>query len=264
MPATIRKGYTDIPTGQVHYRELRRATGLPLVLLHQTASSGAMFEGLMTLLADDFPLLAPDTPGFGNSDPLPLPFTVSDLAEALYTALLTLGVRECYLFGHHTGAAVAVQMAFAHPGFVRRLALSGPPLLDPSQVTALLATLPPFAIAPDGSHLTATWQRIRRRDPDLPLETVQRELLLTQAAGHAATTAYQAVFAQPLAEQLAALDLPVLVMAGEHDTLRSGLESAYALLRQGTLLVIPAAGPYLCDRQPEAVAAALRRFFPAA
>ncbi len=261
MPAIIRKGYTDIPTGQVHYRELRRAEGLPLVLLHQTASSGAMFERLMSLLANDFPLLAPDTPGFGSSDPLPMPWTLSDLAEALYTALLSLGVTACYLFGHHTGAALAVQMAFAHPGFVRKLALSGPPLLSPAQVTALLSTLPPFAIAPDGSHLTATWQRIRRRDPDLPLAIVQRELLLTQAAGEAATAAYHAVFAQPLAAQLAALDGPVLVMAGEHDTLRSGLESAHGLLRQGSMLVIPDAGPYLCDRQPEAVAAALRRFF---
>jgi pimeloyl-ACP methyl ester carboxylesterase len=268
MLAAIRKGYVDIPTGQVHYRALRRATdgpgNPPLVLLHQTASSGAMFEELMALLADDFTTLAPDTPGFGGSDPLPFPFTVADLAEALHTALTGLGVVECYLFGHHTGAAIAVQMAHDHPGFVRRLALSGPPLLNPEQVSALLATLQPFALAEDGSHLIQTWARVRRRDPALPLSIVHREVLLTQGAGEAAAAAYHAVFAQPFAEQLAALDIPVLVMAGEHDTLRAGLEPSLACLRRGQGLVIPDAGPYVCDRRPEAVAAALRRFFLAA
>lgn len=269
MPiGSIRKGYVDTPAGQVHYRARRwpadGQAGLPLVLLHQTASSGAMFEALMALLADDFPTLAPDTPGFGASDPLPLPFTVGDLAEALYAALIGLGVSECFLFGHHTGAAIAVQMAYDHPGFVRRLALSGPPLLDPEQVTALLATLQPFAVAEDGSHLTATWARIRRRDPDLPLAIVHREVLLTQEAREAAPATYHAVFAQPFAAQLAALDMPVLVMAGERDTLRAGLEPSLARLRHGRSLVIPDAGPYVCDRQPEAVAAALRAFFRAA
>lgn len=261
MPVpSIRKGYAPVPAGQIHYRVLDAAAGPPLVLLHQTASSGAMFERLMTLLSGDFPTLALDTPGFGASDPLPLPCTVADLAEALYAALVALGVAECYLFGHHTGAALAVQIASDHPGFVRKLALSGPPLLSPPQVTALLTSLPPFVIAEDGSHLIATWQRIRRRDPDLPLAVVQRELLLTQAAGDAAAAAYHAVFAQPLAEQLAALRIPVLVLAGAHDSLRAGLEPAHALLRQGAMLVIPDAGPYLCDRQPEAVAEAFRRF----
>lgn len=264
MLATIRKGYVDTPAGQVHYRALPRVAGPPLVLLHQTASSGAMFEQLMVLLADDFPTLAPDTPGFGASDPLPLPLTVADLAETLYAALVALGVAECFLFGHHTGAAIAVQMAHDHPGFVRRLALSGPPLLGPEQVAALLATLQPFAVAEDGSHLTQTWARIRRRDPELPLPIVQREVLLTQWARDAAPAAYHAVFAQPFAQQLAALDIPVLVMAGERDTLRAGLEPSLARLRRGEALVIPDAGPYVCDRQPEAVAAALRRFFRAA
>lgn len=261
MPSSsIHKGYVSTAFGTIHYRKLDAVPGLPLVLLHQTASSGAMFEDLMTRLAADFPTLAPDTPGFGASDPLPLPFSVRNLAEALYAALTALGIDACTLFGHHTGAAIAVQLAHDYPSFVRKLVLSGPPLLSPGQVAALLTSLQPFAIAEDGSHLTATWQRIRRRDPDLGLAIVQRELLLTQAAGEVAQAAYHAVFAQPLGEQLAALDIPVLAMAGEHDTLRAGLEPALARLRQGAMQVIPDAGPYLCDRQPEAVADALRRF----
>ncbi len=258
--STIRKGYADTPDGQVHYRALRLREGTPLILLHQTASSGAMFERLMRLLGDSFPLLAPDTPGFGASFTPPPNFTIAYLANALYAALRQLGVETCFLFGHHTGAALAVQMAFDHPGFARKLVLSGPPLLNEAQKNALQASLQPFALAEDGAHLVQAWQRIRGRDPALPLETVHREVLLTQSARQAAGRAYQAVFEQPFGEQLAALPMPVLVMAGENDTLRACLEPAYALLKQGAMKVIPHQGPYLCDQNPQAVADVIRNF----
>jgi len=40
-PAII-KGYADTRDGQVHFRRVEGGPGLPLVFLHQTASSGAM------------------------------------------------------------------------------------------------------------------------------------------------------------------------------------------------------------------------------
>ncbi len=203
--ATIRKGYADTPEGQIHFRQLSKVDGTPLVLLHQTASSGMMFESLMTLLADDFHTLAPDTPGFGASFPPPNLFTVQYLSDSLHAALTSLGVVSCYAFGHHTGSAIAVQMAFDHPDFVKRAVLSGPPLLSVDQVNGLRASLKAFGIADDGGHLLQVWDRIRKRDKSLPLEIVHREVLLTQAARDAAQGAYQAVFDQPFGEQLASL-----------------------------------------------------------
>ncbi|GAB4490764.1 MAG: hypothetical protein Fur0016_03020 [Anaerolineales bacterium] len=258
--STIQKGYADTPNGQIHYRQIRQAGGIPLVLLHQTASSSSMFEALMTTLADKFHTIAPDTPGFGNSFTPPSNFDLEFLASALHTALRALGVTSCFLFGHHTGAALAVQMASKHPQMVRKLILSGPPLLNEGQKERLKASLRPFALREDGTHLTQTWQRIRERAPSLPLEIVQRETLLNQWAGTAAQQAYQAVFDQPLGEQLSTLNIPALVMAGEQDTLRASLEPSYALLKQGALQILPGEGPYLCDQNPQAVAQAIESF----
>jgi len=258
---SIRKGYVDTPQGQIHYRQLKNVDGLPLVLFHQTASSGMMFEQVMTLLADDFHTIAPDTPGFGASFPPPGLFTVQDLSDSLHAALTQLGVESCYVFGHHTGSALAVQMAYDHPNLIKKLVLSGPPLLSEAQINGLKASLKPFAIAEDGSHLTQVWERIRKRDSALPLETVQREVLLTQSARDAAQAAYQAVFEQPFAEQLSALEIPILVMAGENDTLRASLEPAFTLLRSGELRLIAGEGPYICDQNPRAVAEILKSYF---
>lgn len=256
----IRKGYVDTPDGQIHFRQLKQVDGVPLVLLHQTASSGMMFEPLMTLLADSFHTLALDTPGFGASFPPPRGFGIQYLSDSLYAALRQLGVESCFLFGHHTGSAIAVQMAHDHPNFVQRMVLSGPPLLSEAQINGLKASLKPFAIAEDGSHLIHVWERIRKRDLTLPLETVHREVLLTQSAREAAQGAYQAVFEQPFKVQLEALEIPILVMSGENDTLRASLEPTYSILKNGAMKVLPNQGPYICDQNPQAVADVLKEF----
>ena len=257
---SIRKGYVDTPHGQVHYRQLKMVDGVPLVLFHQTASSGMMFERMMTLLADDFHTLAPDNPGFGASFSPPSLFSVQYLSDSLHAALTSLGVESCYAFGHHSGSAIAVQMAHDHPNFIKKMVLSGPPLLSEAQINGLKAGLKPFAIAEDGSHLTQVWERIRKRDASLPLETVHREVLLTQSARDAASVAYQAVFEQPFQIQLEALEIPILVMAGEHDTLKASLEPAYHVLRNGRMRVMAGEGPYICDQNPQAVADVLKEF----
>ena len=258
--SNIRKGYADTPNGQIHFRQLKKVDRVPLVLFHQTASSGMMFEQMMHLLADDFHTIALDSPGFGTSFPPPNLVSVSYISDSLHAALTHLGVESCYAFGHHTGSAIAVQMAHDYPNFIRKMVLSGPPLLNEVQINGLKASLKPFALAEDGSHLTHVWERIRKRDAALPLETVHREVLLTQAAREAAQGAYQAVFEQPLKAQLEALAIPILVMAGENDTLRASLEPAYQLLRNGTMRVIAGEGPYVCDQNPHAVADVIKEF----
>ncbi len=261
----VRKGYVDTSGGQIHYRTVRPAqeSAPPLVLLHQTASASAMYEGLLGALTGRW-LLALDTPGFGGSFTPEQPLTISYCAAMLAEALASLGITECDVFGHHTGAALAVQLAHAQLGLVRRLVLSGPPLLNPEQVAALKASLRPFTLAPDGSHLTAIWARLRGRDPDLPLAVVHRETLLTAAAGEQAQQAYQAVFTQDFAGQLQALTQPVLMLAGEYDTLRASLEPALALLRNGQGRVLPAATTYVCDREPARLAGIIAEFLAAA
>jgi pimeloyl-ACP methyl ester carboxylesterase len=258
---SIRKGYADTPNGQIHFRQLKLVDGIPLVLFHQTASSGMMFEQMMILLADDFHTIAVDSPGFGASFSPPNLFSVSYISDSLHAALTSLGVESCYAFGHHTGSAIAVQMAHDHPNFIQKMVLSGPPLLNETQINGLKASLKPFAIAEDGSHLTHVWERIRKRDMSLPLDVVHREVLLTQSAREAAQGAYQAVFEQPFKVQLEALEIPILVMAGEHDTLRASLESAYQVLRNGTMRVISGEGPYICDQNPQTVVEILKSFF---
>lgn len=260
----IKKLYIETSRGQVHGRMTARQFGLPLVLLHQTASSSAMYEKLMAEMAADlsadFWLVALDTPGFGQSFvPVERPSTAF-YATVLWEALDQLDIGFCHLFGHHTGAAIAVQMADAAPERVGKLILSGPPLLSEAPIKRLRAGLQPIVPDADGRFLSHTWQRLRHKAPDAPLDLSLRETLLTIQAGHSYPLAYEAVFDQPFAKQLASLSQPTLLLAGEQDSLHACLQPAHALLPHSTMRSLPNADGYLCDRQPERVAAVLREF----
>lgn len=262
MSTDLRKGYAETRFGQIHYRAAGSGSGLPLVLLHQTASDSVMYEPLMRALASETRLIALDTPGFGGSFAFDGAPTVERWAEALADALDALGVSACNLFGHHTGASIAAQIAVDRPGLVHALALSGPPYLSAEQRARFLATAV-YRITPslDGAHLGAIWQRIFAKEPGVPLALGEREALLTLQAGPRYAPAYEAVFSHDFAGLLPRIACPSLVMAGEHDSLRACVEPAWRALPNGQMRILPGAGTYVCERQTEAVAALLREFF---
>lgn len=117
------RGYATTRLGQIHYH--REGQGLPLLLLGASGRSARMFVPLASLLADDFDVIFPDTPGFGNSDPLPAGTEIEHLAAAFIEFLDALGIGQVDLYGHHSGNKIATAMAVRYPTRIRRLILIG-------------------------------------------------------------------------------------------------------------------------------------------
>lgn len=261
MSETMSRNLLDLRDLTLHYRSAGDPEKPTLLMFHQTPSSSAMFETLARELAGDFHILAPDTPGFGDSEEGPGPVTMKYYAGVMRAFLDALEVERCDMFGHHSGAGLALQLAHDFPECARRLALSGPPLLDEAGRRALLQRAPQLAPREDGAHLLAAWRCIREKDPHAPLALSARETRLALTAEGAWQRAYRAVAEQPAAGQLAALRVPALVFAGDQDTLYPSLDAAHRLLKDGRKAVIEGAGTYACDRFAPQVAALLRKFF---
>jgi haloalkane dehalogenase len=258
----MHKGYLDTSTGLIHFRSAGEVGRPDLLLLHQTASSSAMYEALMEKLAGRFRILAPDTPGFGQSDPLKAPASLAACATALAEAVRKFGIRSpAFVFGHHTGASIAVQMESDAPGFCRRLALSGPPYLDAAGKKGLREGVVPIRLSPDGAHLKILWERLRAKDPSAPLALTHREFLLSLAAGERYHEAYQAVADHDFEGLLPRIGCPTLLMAGAHDTLLDSLDRAGRALPSAEVVRLPRGNTYLCDLETDLIAEQLVRFF---
>lgn len=260
----VSRGYAQLVGGQVHYRSAGRPESPPLVLLHQTPSHSAMYEALMTQLADRFYLVAPDTPGFGASDRLQGECSIEAFSACLLEFLGVLKIDRCGLFGHHTGAAIAVQMACDSPALFSAVALCGPTLLTDEQRLSLPDRASSFPEDSSGQHLQQMWQRISGKESGIPDAIVQREALSAIACGDYYQASYRAVCAQDYAAQLESLRCPVLAIAGDKDVLKGAVQPTLALLSDGHTAELPSgAGTYVCEQDAGEVANILTAFFTA-
>jgi pimeloyl-ACP methyl ester carboxylesterase len=103
---------------KIFYREAGRTDAPTLLLLHGFPTSSHMFRNLIPLLADRFHIVAPDLPGFGQSDTPSrdaFPYTFAKLAEVIgrFTEAVTLKRFAIYIFDY--GAPVGLRIAVKHP-----------------------------------------------------------------------------------------------------------------------------------------------------
>ncbi|MCC5867444.1 MAG: alpha/beta hydrolase [Gammaproteobacteria bacterium] len=217
-PASIRRHFATVKGRQVHYR--RAGSGPPLVVLHQSPTSSAEMASHIAAFSRHFTVIAPDTPGYGLSDPLPLAQPeMHDYADALAELLDVLQIDACGIYGTHTGAMIAAEFARRHPGRVSTAVLDGYVVLSDAERSALLANYF-IDVAPrrDGGHLAWYWSRIRdqvlffpwydqRREARMrfdvpPAEALQPYVLDLLRADRMGTPAYAAAFRYPASKRI--------------------------------------------------------------
>ena len=254
----IRRSFVDARFGQLHLRRAspRQPGGLhaPVVLLHQTPLSGRMFSELLPELGRDRVVYAPDTPGYGESDPPPAPPALGDYADALHDFIADLK-EPVDLVGYHTGAMIAAEYAARYPQDVRRVVLISMPLFGPERRAKLGTTT---ALAEDGAPLLAEWRSTMSvRPPGQSLEQAARIVAEKQRAGPRAAWAMVAMQGYDPEPRLRAITRPVAIIRPKDGLWEEG--AAAAKLIPGSRLVDePGWGFGLFDAYPAEVARRIR------
>lgn len=102
----------------VFYREAGPKDAPTVVLLHGFPTSSRQYDALIPLLASRYHIIAPDYPGFGQSDapdPSDFSYTFDHLAKVMDDLLTHLKIERYSLYIHDYGAPVGFRMMLAHP-----------------------------------------------------------------------------------------------------------------------------------------------------
>jgi pimeloyl-ACP methyl ester carboxylesterase len=102
----------------IFYREAGPKDAPTILFLHGLPSSSRMFQPLLTRLADNYHLVAPDYPGFGHSDwpdPKNFAYTFDHIATVINLFTEALGFSRYTLYMQDYGGPVGFRMALAHP-----------------------------------------------------------------------------------------------------------------------------------------------------
>ncbi|MBS7669048.1 alpha/beta hydrolase [Croceicoccus gelatinilyticus] len=253
---TVRRRFHDLADRQIHYRESGKAGDTPtLFMLHLLPGSSLQLVPLMEALGDRH-LVAPDLSGLGDSEAEPEPLTIAAMASDVLALIEAHGDRPVDLYGTHTGACVAIEIAARHPGRVRRLIIDGVPIFDTATAEEFAARYAPV-IEPDhdGTHLLRAHNFCRdqflfypwydhsakaARGGGLPpadvLFTFVKEVLKASAVLPAA---YRAAFTYPTEAMLAQVPHRTLCLVPQSDTLAAATRKALDCLSNGQLAEVP-------------------------
>lgn len=233
----IRKLYVDVPMGQVNCRMVD-GRDPAILFLHQSASSSLFYEPLMAALKLPNRLLAIDTPGFGESfNPDPAP-TLSGYSDIVVSVADALGIVKFHVFGHHTGATIALDIAARYPYRAQSIVLVGPQFMtDEERVKFSEKSTAAVEPQPDGSHLMVNWSFASKYNPDCDPVLLNQEVVAMLHAWRGRAQAHRAVADHDSSADAQLIRGPVLLLTSPDDFFHPILDRAQALLPQASVAV---------------------------
>ena len=216
---------------------IEQGTGFPLILLHGNGEDVHYFEHQMAPFAQHFRVIAVDTRGHGKTPRGEAPFTIRQFAEDLLAFMDRLSIEKAHILGFSDGGNIAMVFAMMHPERVEKLILDGANL-DASGVKKTIQI--PIEIGYRIAKLCA------RKKPE-----ARRKAELLGLMVHDPDV-------KP--EELAAIQRPTLVLAGDNDMIKERHTRLIARSIPGAELAIIQGSHFVANQNPEAFNEAVLRF----
>lgn len=262
-PATVRRSYVDCRFGQLHLRSAKPDTGdaakfPPLICFHQSPQSGRIFTEVLKNLGRDRFVYAPDTPGFGESDPPNEMPEIADYAAAMGDLLDQLGHVPVDLLGYHTGALTATELALTRPHQIRRIVMIGVPLVDQAFIDAFNKQPWPVPYTEDETFVVSEWKRSRHwAGPGMTLPMIVRSFIEKLKPGEKTFWGARAAMRYGFDTKLPNVTQPILAI-GPKDDLWDISPRCAGLLKNGRFERWPDHGFGIFDVAPDRINGRIR------
>jgi len=259
---------TRIQVGGIGLNVIERGSGTPFLLAHGFPLDHSMWAGQLAGLSDACRVIAPDLRGFGASEVVPGVATMQQMSDDLAGLLDALAIREPVVFcGLSMGGYVAWQFVLRHRARLSKLILCDTrAIADTTQAAAgRLKTAEQVLKEGPGVVADAMLPKLfapntAKGQPQL-VDATRQVILQTQPAGIAA--ALHGLAQRPdVTEHLPKIDVPTLVICGEHDAISppAEMEQFAARMPKARFVKIPGAGHMAPLEAPAAVNVAIKDF----
>jgi pimeloyl-ACP methyl ester carboxylesterase len=248
--------------GQLHLRS-HEGKGVPLVLLHMSPCSGAMWEELQERL--ERPTHAPDRLGYGFSDAPPWALSLEQYAQSTVDGLKAAGMAgPIDLLGVHTGSIEAIEIAHQLGSQVRRLAVVGMPLFTAEEQQRQLEKYSEQPLRPltDGGHVLGAWRGgFAFREPPFDLADTHRRFVEHVLAANPGA-AFRAACGYSVDKNLKSLKTPLTVFAPHDDIIEQTRRVKPMLKANASYVDLPDLGQDLFHRALDRMVTLLDRHLP--
>jgi pimeloyl-ACP methyl ester carboxylesterase len=264
----------DVTARGVRMRVVESGAGRPLLLVHGFLVSHLEFDDVLDPLAERYRVVAPDLPGFGESEkpsPTRYAYGIEAFSEALADVIAAMELGRVSIVGHSMGGAVALTLAAEHPELVDRLvlvdALVYPFPLELGSRFSLVPVVGPFLFKQlygRGTFRGYFREQVFARGFEMPLDRVDRyyDQFNTPAARESAYAVLAAMMdTRPVVARIPRVHVPTLVVWGRHDRLFPAV-FGQRLAREigGARLELLDAGHAPNEERPEELVSIVRAF----
>jgi len=244
----------------VHLR--RGGSGEPLVFLHGAGGQGAI-EPWMETLAQNYDVIVPEHPGWGDSTGIDHLDDVIDMALFYHDLFDALGLASVNLMGGSLGGMFAAETAALSPSYVKKLVLVDPAGLwiDESPMADFFIMTPQELGAAIWADPEAAAARMPKIDPE-DREAQAKAMLSREKAMSATGKFIWPIADKGLKKRIHRIKAPTLIVWGEKDGL---IPPVYGpvfqkSIRGSKLVTIPNAGHVPMVEQPDAFVKAVTEF----
>jgi 2-hydroxy-6-oxonona-2,4-dienedioate hydrolase len=250
--AELKSAWTEVGGLRVHARlstQTQPEGTPPIILVHGLGVASRSMVPLAKALAPSYHVLAPDLPGFGDSEKPPHVLNLAELTDCLAAWTRACGLERAVFLGNSVGCQLVVRLAVRHPELVERVVLQGP-TMDPGARTM--------------RQQTWLWIRNSRGERGSLTPIALREYW--RCGLRCLLKTFRYALEDPIEEKLPGVRVPALVVRGSWDPIvtQRWAEEVADLLPMGRLVVIPDGPHTLVHNRPLDLARVVREFLSAA
>jgi len=253
-----KKHYIAGEYGQIHMRLSEPDNPLkpPLMCLHMFPRSSRNLEPFVKAADDSRIVVAPDAPGYGESDSPIEPITVTDYARSIWRVIDELDLLASHghvdLFGIHAGAKIATEVARQRSEHINKIALCSAAVLHQQEIEQIKQAFKPVPLDKEGQRVKKLWAvLVKNQGPGQTFDMLNTGLADMLRPGEKYEWGHAAVFDfnTEFTDVLSSLKHPIALM-NPNDDLYEMTQRSEQYLQNGKLYDFPQWGQGFLEVHP--------------